>query len=185
MALALDPTTVALEPECRAFVPIMIDPDPPAVAPLPMAIDPEGLVVPPFITLAPGPMAIASVVLATEAAPVLLTLKYVSSSAAIVPTELIVPIVPEWATLHAPAASTMPLTPSSVVHMSAAAALPIAALPSAIAITACRAARDDPFECDFAVSAAAVHVWVTAFQILRYVLFIALLLSICQETNEW
>nr|WP_241510287.1 hypothetical protein [Burkholderia seminalis] len=77
------------------------------------------------------------------------------------------PIAPPPASVHTPAASTVPLDPSAVVHASAAAALPIAAPPSAIAITACRAARADPFECDFAVSAAAVHVLVTAFQTLR------------------
>ncbi len=104
---------------------------------------------------------------AVAAAEVLLTFTYVVSSAAIVPIRPIVPIAPSLAALHTPAASTVPLDPSSVVHASAAAAPPIAAPPSAIAITACRAARAEPFECAFAVSATAVHVLVTAFQTLR------------------
>ncbi|KVF58544.1 hypothetical protein WJ14_02070 [Burkholderia cenocepacia] len=103
----------------------------------------------------------------TEAVPVVAILIKVSSSAAVVPTAPIVLTTSEPAALHTPAALTVPLDPSSVVHASAAAAPPIAAPPSAIAITACRAARAEPFECAFAVSAAAVHVLVTAFQTLR------------------
>ena len=166
-ALALEPMTVAPEPECCALVPIMIEPVPPAAAPLPMAIDELAPVTPPLATDAPWPIAIEFAVPAAAAVPVLLTLKYVSSSAAIVPMVPIVPIAPEPVALHAPDASTVPLDPSTVVHISAAAALPMAAPPSAIAITACRAARDEPFECDFAVSATAVHVRVAAFQMLR------------------
>ncbi|AOJ90864.1 hypothetical protein WS87_29310 [Burkholderia sp. MSMB0856] len=68
--------------------------------------------------------------------------------------------------MHVPAASTVPDDPSLVVHTSAIAS-PIVTPPSAIAIMAVRVARDAPCECDFAVSATAVHVLVAVFQMLR------------------
>ncbi|AOI89442.1 hypothetical protein WS57_11935 [Burkholderia pseudomultivorans] len=159
----MEPIAAEFEFVTRALVPSATElfaPDT-TVAPWPIAVES----VPPEFAL--PPIATALVPEAVAAAPVLLTFTYVVSSNAIVPIRPVVPIVPPLATVHTPAASTVPFVPSSVVHASAAAAPPTAAPPSANATTACRAARADPFDCDFAVSAAAVHVLVTAFQTLR------------------
>ncbi|KFL53460.1 hypothetical protein JM78_13185 [Burkholderia pyrrocinia] len=71
------------------------------------------------------------------------------------------------ATWLAPFASTTPSVPSTTSRTSAADTPPTAAPPNATATSALRATRDDPFDFERAVSSAATHVPVVAFQTVR------------------
>ncbi|KVV48324.1 hypothetical protein WT27_04170 [Burkholderia territorii] len=74
------------------------------------------------------------------------------------------PVIGVWITLSS---STLPSAPSDVPTTSAADAPPIAMPPNATATNALLATRDEPFDFERAVSSAAAHVPVVAFQTVR------------------
>nr|WP_235212507.1 hypothetical protein [Burkholderia pyrrocinia] len=190
IAVALTPpvASVSLPIAIAPVVPVAVARRPNAIEPVPVAVaaDPKARTDVPLAT-APLPIATAAVPVAVAAVPPIVagrTLIYASSTTAVGVIDR--DCAPAGGVgVHALAVSVVLAESFADVQASAAAAVPKGAENATTAATATSAARAEPLECAFAVSATAVHVRVVAFQMFRYVLFISLLLSVFGCLKAW